>query len=140
MSLVHRSNLFDIDRFFHGSLPQPARASASNIFAPRVDIADGGDHYEITAELPGVHKSDIQVSVEEGVLTLEAVSKKAERKDEDGKTIRQERRYGKFVRRFSLGAEVSEENIQASFENGVLTLQAPKLVEKALERRQIDIH
>lgn len=140
MSLMLRNNLFDIDRFFNDSWPQLADSRASGLFSPRVDIRDVDDHYEITAELPGVSKDDIHIHVKEGVLTLEAETSQEEEQEREGKVIRQERRYGKFMRSFSLGNDVEESDIKASFVDGVLKLQAPKLVEKAVERRRIEVN
>jgi HSP20 family protein len=142
MSLIPRNNLFDLDRFFNDSWPQSSNSQAATFFAPRVDIKEAGDHYEITAELPGVDKKDIQVHVRDGILTLEAETTKEEKekKEKKGdKIIRQERRYGKFMRSFNLGADVSEADIKASFKDGVLRLEAPKIVEKVQERRRINI-
>ncbi len=140
MSLVPRRSLFDIDRFFNDGWPQYTDSAKDNFFAPRVDIRDAEDHYEITAELPGVEKDDIHVHVKEGVLTLEAESRQNSAEEQDGKVIRQERRYGKFLRSFNLGADIEESDIQATFVDGVLTLQAPKAVEKEVERRRIQIN
>ncbi len=140
MSLIPRSNLFDIDRFFNDSWPQVAESQAGTFFAPRVDIQEREDHYEITAELPGVDKNDIHVHVKDGILTLEAEAKQESEEKEKGKVIRQERRYGKFMRSFNLGADVHEDDIKASFKDGVLTLAAPKIVEKAVERRRIEVN
>ncbi len=111
MSLVPRNNFFDIDRFFNDSWPQGAGSQPGTFFAPRVDIKELGDHYEITAELPGVAKEDIHVDVKDG----------------------------KYMRSFNLGSDVHEDDIKASFKDGVLTLQAPKRAEKAPERRRIEI-
>jgi HSP20 family protein len=104
-----------------------------------VDIKDIDDHYEITAELPGVAKEDIHVHVRDGILTLEAETTQEDKEEKEGKIIRQERRYGKFMRSFNLGSDVEESDIKASFTDGVLKLQAPKLVEKSVERRRISI-
>ena len=139
MSLIPRSNLFDIDRFFNDSWPQMSRSDTSTFFAPRVDIAEKDGHNEITAELPGVSKEDIHVHVRDGILTLEAETTQEDKEEEKGKLIRQERRYGKFMRSFNLGPDVQESDIKASFKDGVLTLEAPKAVEKAPERRRIDV-
>ena len=139
MSLISRNNLFDIDRFFNDSWPQSNDSQAATFFAPRVDIKEANNHYEITAELPGVAKEDIHVHVKDGILTLEAETSKEDKEEKDGKLIRQERRYGKFMRSFNLGADVSEADIKASFKDGVLRLEAPKIVEKVQERRRIDI-
>jgi HSP20 family protein len=140
MSLIPRNNFFDLDRFFNDSWPQQGDSQAGTFFAPRVDIKEAGDHYEITAELPGVDKKDIQVHVRDGILTLEAESTKESKEQKKGKVIRQERRYGKFMRSFNLGADVQEADIKAEFKDGVLTLQAPKIVEKVQERRRIEVH
>ena len=140
MSLIPRNNLFDIDRFFNDSWPQTAESQTGTFFAPRVDIQEEGDHYEITAELPGVDKKDIHIHVKDGILTLEAETTKEENEKKKGKLIRQERRYGKLMRSFNLGADVQESDIKASFKDGVLTLEAPKIVEKVQERRRIAVH
>lgn len=140
MTLLPRNNLFDIDRFFNDSWPQQGDAQAGTFFAPRVDIAEEGDHYEITAELPGVDKKDIHIHVKDGILTLEAESNKEEQEKRKGKVIRQERRYGKFMRSFNLGTDIEESDIKASFKDGVLLLEAPKTVEKVQERRRIEVH
>ena len=141
MSLVFRNNRLDLDRFFNDVwAPTGVKQPAEAFYSPRVDVAEKADYYEITAELPGVDKDDIQVHVKEGVLTLEAETQREEREEEAGRLIRQERRFGKFKRSFKLGTAVREEDIKASFKNGLLVLEAPKLVEKAPERRRIDVH
>ncbi|MEZ5572418.1 MAG: Hsp20/alpha crystallin family protein [Halioglobus sp.] len=139
MSLIPRNNLFDIDRFFNDSWPQLSESQTGTFLAPRVDIKDVGEHYEITAELPGVDKKDIHVHVKDGILTLEAESTSEDQEKVKGKVIRQERRYGKFMRSFNLGADVQESDIKAAFKDGVLTLEAPKMAEKVPERRRIEI-
>ncbi|MCB1700846.1 MAG: Hsp20/alpha crystallin family protein [Pseudomonadales bacterium] len=139
MSLIPRSNLFDIDRFFGDSWPQGYESQSNAFFAPRVDIKEADNHYEITAELPGVAKEDIHVHVKDGILTLEAQTKKESKEEKDGKIIRQERRYGKYMRSFNLGTDIEEGDIKASFNDGVLRLEAPKLTPKAPERRRIAI-
>jgi HSP20 family protein len=139
MSLVPRSSLFDIDRFFGDQWPRAADREMGDFFAPRVDIREADGHYEITAELPGVAKEDIHVHVNDGILTLEAEAKQEDKEEKDGKIIRQERRYGKFMRSFNLGGDVHEDDIKASFSDGVLRLEAPKMVEKPPVRRRIEI-
>ncbi|RLQ23246.1 Hsp20/alpha crystallin family protein [Seongchinamella sediminis] len=139
MSLVPRSSLFDVDRFFGDNWPRVADREMGEFFAPRVDIKDADDHYEITAELPGIPKENIHVHVNEGILTLEAENIQEDKEEKEGRIIRQERRYGKFMRSFNLGGDVHEEDIQASFSDGVLKLKAPKMVEKPPVRRRIEI-
>jgi HSP20 family protein len=139
MSLIPRNNLFELDHFLNDPWQQLADSQAGTFFAPRVDIKEAGDHYEITAELPGVDKKDIHVHVKDGILTLEAETTKEEQEKKKGKVIRQERRYGKFMRSFNLGADVKEADIKATFKDGVLKLEAPKVSEKVQERRRIEI-
>ncbi len=110
-------------------------------FAPRVDVKDCKDHYEIVADLPGVRKDDIKVSLVDGVLVLEAEVRKEDKEEKDGRFIRQERRFGKLMRRFNLGEDVREEDIDARFENGVLMLKAPKRdIKKVAKAHRIAIH
>ena len=139
MSLIPRKSMFDLDRFFVDQWPRLTESDMGNFFAPRVDIKEADDHYEITAELPGVAKEDIHVHVKDGILTLEAEASQEDKEEKEGKVIRQERRYGKYLRSFNLGSDVHEDDIKASFKDGVLKLQAPKLVEKPAERRRINI-
>jgi HSP20 family protein len=110
-------------------------------FTPKVDVKDCKDHYEIEAELPGVKKDDIKVSLLDGVLVLEAEARKEDTEEEAGKYLRKERHYGKLIRRFNLGTDVREEDIDARFEDGVLKLRAPKRdVEAVAATHRIAIH
>src|SRR5690606_21282445 len=114
-------------------------ASLGNFFAPRVDIRENEDHYQITAELPGVSKQDLNLSLEDGVLTIEAETRQEDKEETAGKVIRQERRYGKYTRSFSVGRSIKESDIDAVFENGILTVKVPKAKEEAPQRRRIDV-
>jgi len=140
MSLIQRNNPFDLDRFFDNFLaPSTGANEMGSFFAPRVDIRDKDDHYEITAELPGVDRKDIRVHVKDGVLTLEAESSQSQQEEKEGRVIRQERRYGRYLRSFDLGGDVRDEDINASFKDGVLTLSAPKVKHEEPQPRRIEI-
>ena len=141
MSLIPRGSFLDPDRFFDDFWAPVKREGESTaaFFAPRVDVKDKSDHFEITAELPGVQKEDIHLTLSEGVLTLEAEARQEDKEEQDGKIIRQERRYGKLMRSFNLGSEVHEADISAEFRDGVLTLRAPKRAEPAPTTRRINI-
>lgn len=142
MSLIPRGSFFDFDRFFDdfSGLPQRQESSGNAFFTPRVDIVEHDNQYEITAEMPGVKKEDLNVTLEDGVLTIEAECKQEEKEEKEGKLIRQERRYGKFLRSFSLGNNVQQQDIQASFDDGVLRLTAPKMAEASPQQRRIEIN
>lgn len=112
-----------VDNFFgRGNMPSLADAGFN---MPATDISENAEAYSISAELPGIKKEDIKVSLHDGVLSIEAESK-SEHEEKGEKQIRTERRYGKFVRRFTLGTNVNEQAVQAKFENGVLKLTVPK--------------
>jgi HSP20 family protein len=141
MTLIPRGNFFDSDRFLNEffSPTQREGESTSNFFAPRVDIKELEDHYEITAELPGISKDNIHITLDNGVLTLEAETQSENKEEQAGKVIRQERRYGKFMRSFNLGEDVHQEDISASFTDGVLALKAPKHKEQTPPQRRTEI-
>jgi len=138
MKLIPR-NVFKRDRFFDDFWAPMAWDDElmEGFFAPKVDVKECDDHYEINAELPGVKKDDIKVTLEDGVLTLEAEVKQEDKEEKNGKLIRQERRYGKMMRRFDLDEHVKEKDIKAEFKNGVLKLTAPRheAKRKAVEHR-----
>jgi len=141
MTLIPRSNFFDLDKFFD-DFYTPVRKeenTLSKFFTPRVDIKENTDHYEITAELPGVKKEDLHLHLEDGVLTIEAETRQEDKEEAEGRIIRQERRYGKYARSFSLGDSIQEQDIDAAFEDGVLKIKAPKVTETAPQKRRIEI-
>jgi len=139
MNPIARRGLFDIDDLLDFWSPLRGTESASGAFSPRVDIKDLNDHYEITAELPGVEKKDLDVSVHNGVLSITAETRQEKIEEKDGKVIRQERRYGKFMRSFDLGANIKEEDISATFKDGILTLKAPKSPPQAPAAKRIKV-
>ena len=94
-------------------------------FVPAVDVSEDEDHVILTAEVPGMGREDLDVSVDNGVLTIRG-EKKEETKSEKAGYHRIERRYGQFERRVRLPDYVDVEKIQATYKDGVLTLEMPK--------------
>ncbi len=139
MSLIPHNSLFSLDNFFDNFFAPVSGSEGESFFAPRVDVKETDAGYEISAELPGVKKDDIHITLSDGVLSLEAETKSEDKEEKDGKVIRQERRYGKFVRSFNVGADVKESDIKANFENGVLSISTPKGEAKAEEKKRIPI-
>lgn len=116
-----------VDAFFgRGTLPSLADTGFN---MPATDISENDKEYTISVELPGVKKDDITVSLHDDVLSIEAESK-SEHEEKGDKQIRSERRYGKFVRRFTLGTNVDEQGVVARFEDGILKLTVPKAKEQ----------
>lgn len=92
---------------------------------PKVDVAEFEDRYEVHADLPGLKKEDINVTLEKGVLTIEGEKKRSSETKADD-YLRTERVYGKFSRTFNLGDSVDASKISAAYKDGVLTLGLPK--------------
>ena len=102
-------------------------------WAPAVDIFERGDELVIRAELPGINREEIEVSVENDTLTLRG-ERKRDVEVEEGKSHRSERTYGTFTRRFVLPTTVDAGRIAATYRDGVLDLVLPKS-EKSKPRR-----
>ena len=94
-------------------------------WVPSVDISETDNGFEVRAELPGVAKDDLHVSVKDNLLTLSG-EKRQETVDDTQNYRSVERRYGSFQRRFTLPSEVETDDIKAEFNDGVLTLSIPK--------------
>ncbi|MFN2329569.1 MAG: Hsp20/alpha crystallin family protein [Chromatocurvus sp.] len=141
MSLIPRNSLFDIESLLDAWPQLSGNASMSaSAFSPRVDITEKKGHYELTAELPGVSKQDIEVTLDNGMLTISAESRSEDKEEKDGRVIRQERRYGKYTRSFNLGNDIKEKDIKAEFNDGVLKLSVPKVEQKAPVSHRIDVN
>ncbi len=94
-------------------------------WTPSVDISETQEGFEIQAELPGVTKDDLHVSVKDNILTLSG-EKRQEKVDDAQNYRRIERHYGSFQRKFRLPREVETDNIKAEYSDGVLMLSIPK--------------
>lgn len=143
MNLIPRDSLFgtgllDLDKVFDSFL-SPVPTAEAAFMTPRVDIKDKSDHYEITAELPGIDKKNLSVKLDNGVLTIEASHDEEKTEEKEERVIRRERRTGKYLRSFTLGSDVKEADIKASFKDGLLTLSAPKAKPHQPESRRIEI-
>jgi HSP20 family protein len=93
--------------------------------SPAVDLVEKEKEYEITAELPGIDAGDIDVKLANGILTIKG-EKKEEKEEKKKDYYLSERRFGSFQRTFQLPDGVVEDKIEASFDNGVLTIRMPK--------------
>ena len=130
----------EIDRLFDSTLSgvRPAGVRNGMEWVPPMDVEEQDDQITLALELPGVSQQDVQVSVENGVLTIAGEKKFSRTTDHDsngGRFI--ERQYGRFERVLSLPQSVDAEKITASYDNGVLTLKLPKSAES--RRRKIEI-
>ena len=108
-------------------------------FDLRADIKEVGDNIEMEIDFPGFSKEDLTISMKDGFLRIEGVRNvNKDEKDEKGNFIRRERFSGRTSRNFFVG-DISEEDVKASFENGVLKVVYPKVKEVIPEAKKITI-
>ncbi len=129
-------DLFDLGnemtRFMDNFFNVPGRYTAENepaVWTPRVDVEEDKNGYTVTAELPGMDKKDIDIDVKDNQLYIKGEKKLEKEKDDKNYHIT-ERCYGEFARNFTLPENVNQEEINARFKNGVLTVKIPKTEEE----------
>jgi HSP20 family protein len=103
---------------------------------PAVDVEETGENFLIRAEMPGLKKEDVKISLAENILTVSG-EKKMETKTDERKYHRLERTYGSFQRSFSLPEPIKADKISAVFKDGILEVKVPKSEEA--KPREIDI-
>ena len=115
-----------VDRWFDNFINSDLRLTDDiSTVHPVVNVEETENEYLIYAELPGMEKKDINISIEDSVLSISG-EKKSESKTEEKNFHRFERSYGKFYRSFELPHSIDRENIDASYKNGVLHISLPK--------------
>lgn len=124
-SIRTRDSIFD-DLFNElYSLPTSFLSKSGMDLSPRIDISETDNEYKIEAELPGINQKEIDVKIDNNILTIKG--KKEDIKEEKEKNYHlRERYYGAFQRSISLPNNIEPEKIKASFENGILNISVPK--------------
>lgn len=107
-------------------------------WAPAVDIKETPEAFLVEAELPGMAKEDVKVTVHDGVLTIQG-ERKSEEESNDKKLHRIERFYGSFTRRFTLPDNVDENSVKAGFKDGLLTLTIQKAEPKEPKAIEVEV-
>ncbi|GAB4244475.1 MAG: Hsp20/alpha crystallin family protein [Acidobacteriota bacterium] len=107
-------------------------------FSPRVDVVEKDDRYIVTAELPGVDEKDIEVTLQDGVLTIRG-EKKEEREEKEKDRYYFERVFGSFHRTIPLPAEIDESKVSAELKKGVLRITLPKSERALKETKKIPV-
>ena len=129
----------DFGDFFEGFF-RPARSiEPTRNVVPAVDVSEDDNGYVVRAELPGVKKEDIDVTLEDGVLTISAETKSESEEKEGERVIRRERRYGKYARSLRLGTQVEEGKVKANYKDGILELALPKSEAVKPKRIAVDV-
>src|SRR3990170_1165993 len=130
MSNITRFDPFNelVDDLFQGFFVRPLAFDPREAVAPRmkVEVAEKNGAYLVTAEVPGVKKEDIHVSVDGAQVTLEAEVKQEREAGKDERLLHVERVYGKATRSFTLPQELDESRVEAKYRDGVLELTLPK--------------
>lgn len=131
-------NLFD--DFWRPARARRAGGETGGAFAPALDVTETDDEYRVRTDLPGVKKEDLDISIQDGVLTINAETRFEDEKKDAGRLIRQERRYGKFVRSMRLGDAVNVDKIKAEYQDGVLNLVLPKAEQVRPKRIDVQVN
>lgn len=136
MLMMHRifgDNLFDNENWFETPLDKEMLSLERPLYGKhakhlmKTDVQETDDSFQVDIDLPGFQKEDIQVHLEDGYLQVAAnKSVEKEEKNEKGVYLRQERYTGSMARSFYVGETLTPEDIQAKYENGILTLTLPK--------------
>ena len=124
------NRLFDTDA--------PAQSSFFSGWNPTLDVYDEKDRFLVSVELPGMKKEEINLSYQDGVLTVSG-ERKHEREGKEGETFRSERYFGKFQRSVSLPASVDSAKITANYKDGVLQIELPKAEEAKPKQIQVNV-
>ena len=125
------------DDFLDGGLLRPGFTGWQGL-TPAVDIDETEKEMVVTAELPGVNEKDVEVSLAGDLLTIKG-EKKAEHEEKNGDSTYMERRFGSFARSVRLPFDAGDEKVDATFDNGVLTIRVPKPAELQRAVRKIEV-
>ena len=127
-----------VDDLFKGFFVRPvAFEGRAELPRVKVEVAEKNGAYIVTAELPGVKKEDINVTVDGAQVTLAAEVKREREAAENDRVLHTERSFGKVTRSFTLPQELDETKVEAKFRDGILELALPK--KAAAQRKQITI-
>ncbi|MGN0657997.1 MAG: Hsp20/alpha crystallin family protein [Emergencia sp.] len=118
------------ERLFDDFMDFPMRGRMENQMM-RTDVRDAGDHFELQMEMPGFKKEDVKAQLKDGMLTVSAsTSSSDDQQDDQGRYIRRERFSGSCSRSFYVGENVTQEDIRAKFEDGILKISVPKIEDR----------
>ncbi len=137
--LLFRREFDDLLEKFFGEEPMVSRGIFSRSFSPAVNIAENDNEVIVTAEIPGMEKNDLDVSLSGDVLTIKG-EKKVEHEEKAENFHRVERSYGSFSRSFTLPCDIQADKVDATYKDGVLTLKLPKTEHCKSKSVKITLH
>jgi HSP20 family protein len=130
----------EIDRLFESPLTDLARTSQIlSGWTPALDLYEDKDNFVVKAELPGMKREDIEVSLHEGSLSISG-ERKSEEKHADAEVYRTERFFGRFQRTVTLPTPVAAANVKAAYKDGVLTITLPKTEEAKPKQIEVNVN
>jgi HSP20 family protein len=103
------------------------------------NISEEKDGFNIKAELPGIHKGDIDINISDGVMEIKGEAKEEQKEEKEGEFVRKEYRSSSYYRAFNLPENIDEDAIDASFDKGILTIDIPKTQPTEPEKKNIEI-
>lgn len=147
VALIRRSpnGVYAIRPFFRtinllDEVEDMARRAWDTSLTPRVDMYEEDNQVIVKAELPDIAKKDIDISLEDDVLTIKAEKKEETEEGEKGTThYTRERRFGQYVRRMTLPGKVDTENVTATLKKGVLEIKLPRAEEPEAKQTEIKV-
>ena len=135
MPAIFNDSLFD--DFFTDYTPDAKKRNMAAVQGVmKTDIKENDKEYELTIELPGYKKENVNAELKDGYLIINATNEKNEEEKDEKGYIRKERYYGSCQRSFFVGKNLKEEDTKAKYDNGVLTLTVPKEVERLPEEKK----
>ena len=126
-----------IQKFFNG-FPSFGLDTESS-YSPRIDVSEDDKNIFIEAEIPGVKKGDINISLQDNILTIKGEKKSLNKEKKEKSYFRSERSYGSFTRSFTLPAEVNPDKVDAKFEDGILNITLTKIHPQPKKEKLIEI-
>ena len=126
-----------VQKFFNG-FPSLGLDMESS-FNPRIDISEDDKNIFIEAEIPGMKKDDLKISLQDNILTISGTKESLKEDKKDKSYFRSERSYGSFTRSFTLPAEVNPDKVDAKFEDGILNITLAKIHPQPKKEKFIEI-
>ena len=130
------------DSMFEDNFPEVAKTVGVNPFQgtayPKVNVYEYDDKVGVVAEIPGIDKKNLEVEVEDGIMTIKG-SKHGFDEDSDATVLRRELKHSAFERKFTLGDSLDGDNVKANFKDGILSIEIPKHEEKMPKKNFVKI-
>jgi HSP20 family protein len=126
----------EVDSIFDQFFGRGSDDDTSTVWAPRTDLSETDDAFRIRLDVPGMTKDDITINLQNNTLTVSG-ERSSERRKDGEEYVRVERAFGNFHRTFTLPDAVDPDNVEAAYDDGVLTIDVPKT--ETSTRRQIEI-